>query len=203
MPTGRPTPRPIPCCCRSSCITRSSPINPARTPSSRGSSRRTSNGWPTMATRRSSWRTSSPTCATARRCRKSPSFSALTTDTIIITSMSCRCCSSIRRGSFSRSSDATRMISPSGRARASTMRTSRGASSTRCSTPASSRCRTTRMTCTPTHPSGTAACRTGASRTRPTRNCSVQTSSACRMSSRSTPAARRTPLPIPTASTAT
>ena len=66
-----------------------------------------------------------------------------------------------------------------------------------------SRCRTTRITCTPTRPSGTAACRTGASRTRPTRSCCAQTSSACRMNSRSTPAARRTPLPIPTVSTAT
>ena len=36
-----------------------------------------------------------------------------------------------------------------------------------------------------------------------TPSCCAQTSSACRMSSRSTPAARRTPLPIPTASTAT
>ena len=54
-----------------------------------------------------------------------------------------------------------------------------------------------------TYPSGTAACRTGASRTRPTRSCCAQTSSACRMNSPSTPAARRTRLPIPTASTAT
>lgn len=41
------------------------------------------------------------------------------------------------------------------------------------------------------------------SRTRPIRSCCARTCSACRMNSPSTPAARRTRLPIPTASTAT
>ena len=45
--------------------------------------------------------------------------------------------------------------------------------------------------------------RHGCMQNRPIRSCCAQTSSACRMSSRSTPAARRTPLPIPTVSTAT
>lgn len=200
MPPGR---RRTPCRCRSSCTTRSSPTSPARTPSSRGSWNLTSGGWRKTATRPSSWRTLSPMCATVRRCRKSPSCSALTTGTTTTTSMCCRCCGNMRRASSFRCSGATRTISPSGRVRASTMRTSHGTSSTRCSPPVSSRCRTTPTTCTATRRSATAACRTRANRRRTTRSCCARTCSACRISSRSTPAAHRTPLPTPTANTAT